>query len=381
LMAGAAGVASLAYHLRTELIASLLVTLTLFLIILAPRQRSVERQLVLMAGAGACAVLAVATKVFAIVPLLAVPPLAFVLMDRPTETRRPEQDAIPAKTLAIVLVIGALTILPTAAMVAHALAQSGNTFFRYTPLAFGIFGLYQTALIVAALGAVAIYARLRKVPLVTTLAVTVALGIGVALGLLMLGIKYDPRNVMAVLNPIEHLFVFSGWSNPDLVNEANIVSENLLGKLVKGTVAVLKLRVFPTRTPSNMVVLEWLVLVGMALGWRDIDRRWIWQAGCLLLAALGIQILFELRRPILWYFAHSDPFVIMAATIVAARWWNVLWSGRNRAAMIVAAAVFVAHGHGQIRGFTKFKYDLRLTCGQFHAVYLKRLQPFPECRT
>ena len=189
----------------------------MFMVLLAPRQRSIGRQLVFMTIAGLCAVLAVATKVFAFVPLLAVPLLVLVLMDPKPETSRPEQSPLSARTLAIVLIVGTLTILPAAAMVAHALSQSGNTFFRYAPLAFGLFGLYQAGFALLVLGAIAIYARIRKVPLVTALAATVALGIGVALGVLALGIKYDPRNVTAVLYPIEHLFEFSRWSNPDLI--------------------------------------------------------------------------------------------------------------------------------------------------------------------
>ncbi len=378
LIAGAAGVASQAYHLRSELISSLLVVATIFMALLAPRQRSIGRQLVLMTIAGLCAVLAVATKVFAFVPLLVVPLLVLVLMDPKPETSRPEQSPLSARMLAIVLIVGTLTILPAAAMVAHALSQSGNTFFRYAPLAFGLFGLYQAGFALLVLGAIAIYARIRKVPLGTAFAATVALGIGVALGVLALGIKYDPRNVTALLYPVEHLFEFSRWSNPDLIKEANVVSENLLGKFVAGISAVLKLRVFPTRTPTNMVMLEWLILIGMVLGRRDSDRRWIWQAALLVLVAWGIQFLFELRRPILWYFSYSDPFTVMAAIVVAARWRDVLFSRRSRAVTAAAALLFVVHGHGQIRGFTKFKYDLRMTC-DWHDAYLRRLEKFPEC--
>ncbi len=377
LMSAATGVISMAYFLRTEMMSWAGVTFALLLLLLAPRQRTIERQLLLLAAVGFCGVVAVLSKVSAIIPLFTFPLLAFILIDRPTGEPRPEQAPVPARTMTIVLAAGAALLVPAAAMAIHALLQSGNTHYRFTPLAFGIFGLYQAAFAVLVLGAMALYARWRQVPLRTAFAATIALGAGIGAGLLLLLIKYDPRNVIATLSPIEALFVFSTWSNPELAQEANVLSGSLFGKAVSGAFAVLKYRFFPTRTPSNMHLLEWAMMLAIVFGRRDQDRRWILQAVTLVLIAWAIQVTFELRRSIIWYYSYTDPLVIMAAIIVAERWKEALF-GKYRWGTALFLALYLYAGQGQIRGFTKFHHGLQSACDWQH-VYLKRLERFPEC--
>jgi hypothetical protein len=367
LLAAAPGAMSQAYYLRTELISSMLVMLTIFCVIFAPRQPTIERQLALLAGAGLFAMLAVATKVFAVVPLLAVPLLAFALRD--ARDCGPKRIPLAPRTAAVVIAIFALASVAAIVLVAGTISRRWP--FSYTPVVFGLFGLYQALIAVAVVAAMAIYAWLRDVPWRIALAAMAALGTGIALGVLALGIKYDATNVVAILNPVEHMYGFAIGMNPD------ILSGGLLTRLAKGIGGLFTQRFL--RTPTNMIILEWLTLGGMAIGWRDRDRKWIWQAGLLLCIVWGLQAVFGLRQLILWYYAYTDPFVILAAVIVAARWQGVLSSKRGCVIAVAFLILYFVMGHLQIRGMTRLHSSVKASCEWHHAM-LKRLETFPDCR-
>jgi hypothetical protein len=377
LLAGASGVVGQTHFMRTELLSSMLVVVTLFLVVLAPRQTPM-RQLLFLAGAGLCAVLAVATKVFAVIPLAGLPILALCLMDRRSELPQPERSA--PSTAAAVVLIGLLALIAAGAMVAHAISLGTKTAYAYKPVAFGIFGLYQALIAAIVVGAMLGYARIYGVPRIGTLMAAMALGAGVAVGVLALGIKFNEKNVLAILSPVEHMYVFSTWIHHDLEKDASVLSTNLVRKLVTGISLVLDQRL-PIRRPANMIILEWLTIAGIGFGLRDRDRRWMWQAILLILFAWGIQVTFYLRGPSLWYFAYTDPFVVLAAVIVAARWQRLISFKPVRWAAVAVVLVYFVLGQLQLRAWNAAYHPDPKTQCEWHPAYLKRLEVFPFCRT
>jgi hypothetical protein len=191
-------------------------------------------------------------------------------------------------------------------------------------------------------------------------------------------VQYDARNVIATVNPVEHMFVFSTWKFENIAAQSNVLGGPVLEVLTKGFGQVLKEHL-PLSTPKNTVVLEWFIVLGIIVGWRDRDRRWIWQAGLLLAVAWGIQCSFYLRSPVLWYFAYSDPFIVLAAIVVAARWLEALRFTRIKVALSAALVLYFALGHALIHRLYGGS-DPKVQCEWMDRVFT-RLPPFAFCRT
>jgi hypothetical protein len=60
------------------------------------------------------------------------------------------------------------------------------------------------------------YAFIWRVSATETAATALFVVIGISLGLLTLYIRYNPQNVLVVVNPLEQLFTWAKNSNPEL---------------------------------------------------------------------------------------------------------------------------------------------------------------------
>jgi hypothetical protein len=375
LLAGAAGTMSQLYVLRTELLSSFLVVATLLLSLIASREKTIGRSLILLGMAGFCAVVAISTKVLAAVPLLAIPALLLVLIDPPGTDRRRHGD-LGKGLAAIVIAAGIISLALATAVVYHAVTNSGSA-YTYKPFAFGHLGVYQPIVGIYVAAAMWIYSIRQALVPRTALAGMAALGIGLALGVFVFCIKYDARNVIAAVNPIEHMFVFSTWKFEDVAAQSNVLGGPIVELLTKGFGQVLKEHL-GLSTPKNTVVLEWFTMLGIILGLRD---RSYWMVQALALLAVGwiIQSIFYFRIPLLWYFAYSDPFVVLAAIIVAERWLPVLRFTRMRLAACAVMGLYLALGYALMHKSYSLS-DPKPQCVWMDRVFT-RLPPFAFCRT
>jgi hypothetical protein len=382
LLAGATGTMSEYYVLRTELMSSCFVWSALLLVLIADRQKTTWGRLWPLVIAGLCVVLAVATKVQASLALLTLPVLILALAQRPSEVRlRP--FSISRGSAGAVIVLGAVALIAAAVMVHGAVGQGvgngGGAVAGYKPFIFGRFGIYQPIIALYVVGAMWLYASRRGLDFLTTLSGMAAIGLGLSLGVFCFWIKYDARNIIAAVNPIEHMFVFSGAVYENIASQSNVFGGALVGRLANGFVQVLQEHL-GIGSIKNTTVLEWLILAGLIAAHRDQDRRWMGQVVLLLAAGWALQCAFSLRALSYWYFTYSDPFLVLAAVIVAARWIDRvrLIGAKAVAIAALALALYFGRGYMTVHRLDNAAVPLPMLCGWIDNDF-KRLPSFPPC--
>ena len=318
-LAYSGGIAMHIRMMRTELLSAGLVTSALLLVLVAARAPGVRRH-AMIALAGLCASLAVATKVQAMLPALAIPLLALAFgQDMQTPGDHGLRRTGPRRWApAAVIAAAAIPVAWSAAGLLGYGIAAGVAVYR--PLGGGLSGVYQWLVALWVVGAMLAYARIWRAPAADTLAAIAAVALGVGLGLLSLHVRYHPQNIIALANPIEHMFAFTAGGNPALVNEPQVLSGALLATLAKGFGQALAMHSFVLSTSARpTLLLEWFAIGGAIVLWRHGERRLPMQVGLLILAVWGLDAVFTLRGLQLAYFAYTDPLLILAAALVLAR--------------------------------------------------------------
>jgi hypothetical protein len=227
-----------------------------------------------------------------------------------------------------------------------------------------------------------IYARMWRIGAAETLGAIASVVLGGALGLLSLLICYHPQNAMAVANPIEHMFAFTNLWNSRPSGEAEILSGALATALIRGlgySLANHSFVFWPSHRPT--LLLEWLAIAGLIVAWRRGDRLLPAQVSVLILAVWGLDAVFWLRGLKNAYFAYTDPLLIIAAALVAARFSEIQHARWTRTAAISFFAFYVGWAHADpIRMTLTHKNPQEDDCYWFPH-YLSRVGPFPFCRS
>jgi hypothetical protein len=209
--------------------------------------------------------------------------------------------------------------------------------------------------------------------------VLASVSLGVCGGLFSLWIYYDVRNVVAVVNPIEHMHaVVFGWANPALAPETLILSA-MFKTLVMSLGRALATHSFvfnPSGRPT--LLLEWCAIAGTAVMWRSGERRAAMQVGLLILAAWGIDAMFSLRNLQLAYTVYTDPLLIIAAAMVVARFPGLQKAPRVQNAALGLMTIYLVWGHLEPVRQAITRGDPEGTCLWLPS--LRQVGPFSICR-
>jgi hypothetical protein len=377
-LAYSGGIAMHIRIMRTELLSAGLVTAALLVILVAAREPGIRRHL-LIAVAGLCASLAVVTKVQALLPALAIPVIALAFgrmpaqsADRGTELSGGRRWAFAALATALAIAVA----YPAGALLWQGMA--GVTAYR--PLGGGLSGVYQWAIALWVVGAIAAYAAVWRVAVPDAVAAMAALVFGLSLGLLSLDIRYHPQNVIAVANPVEHMFAFAASGASVLVHEPQMLTGAFAVALAKGVAQALAMHSFVFSTSARpTLLLEWFAIGGAIVLWRRGERRLPMQAALLIVTAWALDAVFSLRSLQTPYFAYTDPLLILAAALVLAQLPDLQMQRRAQNAALCLLAVYVVWAH-----FEPVKAVLRHNKPQEACVWLPghiSRVVFPFCRT
>jgi len=382
LLAYSSGVAMHLREMRTELVSAGLATTALLLVLIAARDERSRWRLVFLILAGLCSTLAVVAKVQAIFPALAVPVVALAFGHRNVCGTAPRLGSRRMWGWAVLLVALALLAgLPAMGLLARGMAEIGSTTIGYRAVGASLSGIYQPLMALWVIAAMVAYAALWRVPLADALAAMAAIALGVALGLLSLHIRYGAQNVIAVANPIQHMFAFVAKGVPELAKEPQVLSGALVMMLTKGVGQALAMHSFVLR-PSHRpaLLIEWIAIAGAISSWRGGDRRLPLQIALLLLVVWGLDAVFTLRGLKLEYFVYTDPLLILAAALVAARFPQLATSARVQKVALGALAFYIAWAHAEPVKATLSRADTREACDWLPR-HLKRVERFPFCRS
>ena len=88
---------------------------------------------------------------------------------------------------------------------------------------------------------------------------------------MLLNVQYDPRNVIAVINPVEKMMVFVDAGTSNAAGAPGISGILLL--LFDGVGSVLARYTFVLHSsPRPTVFLVWLIIPGLVVAWRRGER-------------------------------------------------------------------------------------------------------------
>jgi hypothetical protein len=342
-LAYSGGIAMHIRIMRTELLSAGLVTSALLLVLVAARAGSVRRHLPI-AAAGLCASLAVVTKVQAMLPALAIPVVALAfgqVAQGPGNGREP--SAARRWAAAVLATALALAVAyPAAALLRQGMAGAAI----YRPLGGGLSGVYQWLVVLWVAGAMVAYARAWRVPAAEALTAMAALAFGIGLGLVSLDIRYHPQNVVAVANPIEHMFAYAASGASVLVHEPQMLTGAFAVELAKGFVRALAMHSFVFSTSARpTLLLEWFAIGGAIALWRRGERRLPLQAALLIVIAWALDAVFSLRSLQTPYFAYTDPLLILAAALVLAHLPDLQTKRWAQNAAMCLLVVYVVWAH------------------------------------
>jgi hypothetical protein len=339
-LAWSGGIAMHIRIMRTELLSAGLITCALLLVLVAVRAGGLRR-IIYIGLAGLCASLAIITKVQALLPALAIPIIALAFGQTvPAAGREAPGAARPWTVAAIAIAVAVALALPAFVLLAQGMAGGTN----YRPIGGGMSGIYQWLIALWVAGAMMAYAVAYRVSVTDTVAAMAALVVGIELGLLSLDIRYHVQNVIAVANPIEHMFASAAVATPTLTDEPQMLTGAFTWALAKGVVRSLALHSFVFSTSARpTLLLEWLAVVGAIALWRRGERRVPVQVAVLVVAAWGLDAVFSLRSLQTPYFAYTDPLLILAAALVLAHLPQLQarrWAQHAAIALLVVTVVW-----------------------------------------
>jgi hypothetical protein len=308
----------LAMHIRimrTELLSAGLITCALMLVLVAARSSTVRRA-IYVGLAGLCASLAIITKVQALLPALAIPILALAFGQTvPAEEREARGAARPWTVAAVAIALAVALAWPALSLLVQGMASATN----HRPIGGGLSGIYQWLIALWIAGAMLAYAVAYRVSVTDTVAAMTALAAGIALGLLSLDIRYHVENVIAVANPVEHMFPLAANSTRALLDQPQVLTGAFAWALAKGVAQSLALHSFVFSTSARpTVLLEWFAIIGAIVLWRRGERRLPLQVALLIATVWGLDAVFSLRSLQTPYFVYTDPLLILAAALVLA---------------------------------------------------------------
>jgi hypothetical protein len=307
MLACSGGIAIQAIILRAELMSAGFAFLAFLALVVAARRAGWHAAFWLCLS-GLMAMLAMEAKVQAIIPLLALPPLALALdaLRAPCPPGRDDWRVLPVGLAALAVCMPLVVIIP------------------FSMADFGDGKPYQILMILWIAGGMAAYARLNRVSLRGMLLAVLALGSGIALGFDVLFLRHSHRVMDAVVNPVEHMRDFA-------LASARTGLFQTITDFMPEKIKALATSYYPLR------ICEVAALAGAILLWRRGERRAALLSAMLVGVALGVEIVFGLRGLPLWYLIYIEPWVFAALLAPLSR----LLSGRASLPVLAAVVAFV----------------------------------------
>lgn len=365
--------------LRTELLAAALVTIGLLLLLIAARSSQSSVRPLLVGLAAMSCMLAIDNKVQAIFVVSALPLIVVFFGCRGEGAPKFWQSRLAVPALLLFAVVASLLAIPAGHLVVFGLSHTAGSQAGLRSVAFGYYGVYQAILAIWAISCMLVFAGVWRVPPAETIAAMLAVIAGVSLGLLTLDLVYNPQNVLTVINPIEQMFAFATWSDPDLGHGKGILNTRLFYLLGKGVLEVLARRTFVLHTSTRpTLVLEWLAVAGAVLAWRRGRHRLFWQVAVVLVTVWVVDVVATLRGLKIEYYIFTDPLVIIAAGWLLV---NLPDLKTHRWAFSIGAAVLTIHvvvSQSQPVKHTFSKEGPERTC-VWLPHYVKLIERFPFC--
>jgi hypothetical protein len=356
--------------MRTELVSSYFTTVALMLALLAAGAAQRGRQALLLAGAGLCAVLAMETKIQALIVLMAFPLIVIAF------GAHAERYSIGGGwKRAAVLAIAAAMLAPSAVSVVWRGLEAPGV--SYPALGAIPDGLYQLAILVWPILAVGVYAYVWRRRASDAALALVALGCGAALGVLALLIRFDPRNVAALPHPIEHMFSFATVSHPELAGQT--VSAGLSTHIIPAIAEGLGSHTFflnPTARPTLLI--EWFAITAAVVAWRQGARMPALRVAALVGSAWAIDSVFALRGLKDAYLAYTDPLLILAGAVMVKQFPKLMESRRARAWAIGLGCLSLVWAQVEPIKLVLSQRDPSVACGWLPS-YLPDVR-FPFCK-
>jgi len=207
------------------------------------------------------------------------------------------------------------------------------------------------------------------------LAAMFAVVAGCMIGLLAVYARYNPTNVLIVFHPIEQMFMWASFSEPDLVNDAS-----RLIFLLKSIASVIARRTFILHTSSRPAIfLEWFVIAATIVAILRREWRLVLQVVPLMLTDWGVDTLNMGRGLKQEYFHLTDPLAIIAAALLIAKLVDLQyhrWTYRIGVALIAAHAVISQLE--PVKNVAAFKNERPDVLCELY-VYAVRVEHFPFC--
>jgi hypothetical protein len=170
--------------------------------------------------------------------------------------------------------------------------------------------------------------------------------------------------VVAVANPVEHLHAVS--ATPGGGAPTTSVADTA-GKLLKGVGSALAVHTFflaPSHRPTLLI--EWLAICAAVLLWRRGEKQVALQISVLLLAAFLVDASFTLRRAgsiKVYYTPYTDPLIVLAGALAAARFTEEIFSRAGRKAILAFMAIYVTWGQFEAARATYGQHGKHKVCG------------------
>jgi hypothetical protein len=218
--------------------------------------------------------------------------------------------------------------------------------------------------------------RVHKLELLTTMLSTLA---GCLVGLMALKLRHHPYDVLVVFHPLEQMLDFVFTENPTLAAGGLVTASRIemAFDCVRGLIAR---RTFVLHTsPRPTIFLEWAVVAGAVIAWRQGERRVVYQAAALMLTVWAVDTLGVTRGLKQEYFLLTDPLVIIASVLLLAqvpRLQAHRWTFAVGAALI---AVHVAFSQAEPVKHMLNNDGPQVLCGLYH--HANRVERLPVCKT
>ncbi len=309
ILATSLGVGAQSVILRPEIL-SVIFCYAAFLGLVSAAQAPEGRAEVLLGGSAFVAVLALATKIQAIFPLLGLPILALFFGRRQDSAMGP--PPVDGKGIDLTFRLAALAMtIPAALMIVRAI-QIGHSSGAYQAAIAGYIGL-----------AIVTYGIGFSFPARRIINSAAASATGIALGLFFLLLRHDRNNTMVVVNLLDHMLQFA--ATPMAAGQQGLGA--FVAEIGSSLAATLRPRLDVTSwlwSPFHLV--EWIVLAGAGFAlWRG-RRSAALRSAALLGLALAIEVVFRLRGFPPRYRIYTDPWtatalgILIAAALEQSRW-------------------------------------------------------------
>jgi hypothetical protein len=330
--------------MRTELLAAGLFIIALLMLMVAAKRRERPWRPAVIGLASMLITLGMESKVQIFFLICALPILLLPFgpdassHSAPLGFWRTPRRAWPA--LALSAAVAALATYLARDILFFGFSNSPSAQPAWTALGMGARTYWAIVAIWIGLGMTA-YAAVWRVATLETLAAMFAALAGSMIGLLVLFVRYEPSNVIAVFHPLETMLVWATASEPRLASGSSWFDPERVQFLLQAIGGVIARRTFfLLPSPRPTIFLEWFVIAATVVAIRRRQWHLVAQVAVLMLTDWAVDTLGMGRHLELGYFIFTDPLVIIAASLLIV---NLTDLQRHRWTYPIGVALIAAH--------------------------------------